>query len=132
MVLHIMILVNSTLNLPVIHMHALFLDFYIQENYWIVLLAVNQMWKVSFYITLHGLNACSTIVKGDTPSSLVQPGMRWSSQDQLSLADRHPQRHNIRTTTSLPARLRGPFRSIHSSFHLHPYVRLCFLCMCCI
>ena len=126
-----MILVNLTLNLPVIHAQALFLNFYIQESHWIALDA-NQMRKVSIYITLHGLNVCSTSVKGEIPSSLVQPEMRWSRQDQLSFADRHSRRHSIRATTSLPARLRGPFRSIHSSFHLHPYVRLWILCTCCI
>ena len=88
------------------------------------------MRKVSIYTTFHGLNVRSTIVKGEIPRSLVQPEMRWSRQDQLSLADRHPRRHDIHATISLPARLRRPFRIIHSSFHLHPYVRLWTLCTC--
>lgn len=69
------------------------------------------------------------IAREDNPDLPFQPEMRWSP---LTPADRHPRRHNIRTTISLPARPRPPFRSIHSSVHLHPYVRLWTSYMCCI
>ncbi|KAL9713702.1 hypothetical protein Ac2012v2_003313 [Leucoagaricus gongylophorus] len=59
------------------------------------------------------------IAREDNSDLPFQPEMRWSP---LTPADRHPRRHNIRTTISLPARPRPPFRSIHSSVHLHPYV----------
>ncbi|KAF5361762.1 hypothetical protein D9756_002514 [Leucocoprinus leucothites] len=57
-------------------------------------------------------------------SSTTQPDSRWGQQDLIEPMDRNAQniRHNIRATTSLPARPRPPLRTTRSSLHIHPYV----------